>query len=507
MTMRMNALWLVACASLAACGNPTEPAPLPQDRAEPVPFTPVEVLTEFSLADAPGFADQQGGGIFAATTGDTVRLRVDGTRAPLEGHPGNGALPGLARGTFRLGPRSALVDTDTGPFLAESGWLLEPPWRQALGPGLAVTAVTPDGAAWLGHAKGLYRLHGGRLSTLKVQGQSLPDTRTLAVAPVEEGKPGVWLLREGQPWVAVEEGAERSYQVRPADVVLHEGEQGLELAGLGASVAGPAEVWLRTSERLLRRGGAGWREVVLPQKPEQLLGAGRFAWVRAGSQLLLFDADAGTWSAASGVDARALRLLAVDESGCAWARRGTETVALTHGRVPRVLGVYEGMQVVADEVVVRARPAPGPPPAQLTFEVAGVSVPVEGPAYSLGGVEADGTPRPYALVGLPAGLHTLSAVARFADGTEARRTVVFEYLPLFEGALGWEADIRPIHEARCAKCHDAGPGRALSTHALWKENLPLIVEAVRDQRMPADGPLDPQLLSVIQRWAASGANP
>ncbi len=504
--MRVSLL-LCCTLLLAACETPGAPPPLPGEQAEPVPFTPVEVLTESTLAESPGFADQHGGGIFAAATGAVLRLRVDGTRAPLEGHPGNVATPGLARGTFRLGPRSALVDTETGPFLAESGWLLEPPWREALGPGLAVTATTPDGAAWLGHAKGLYRLHGGRLSALKVQGQSLPDTRTLAVAPVEEGKPGVWLLREGQPWVAVEEGAERSYQVRPADVVLREGEQGLELAGLGASVAGLAEVWLRTSERLLRRSGAGWREVVLPQKPEQLLAAGRFAWVRAGSQLLLFDADAGTWSEASGVDARALRLLAVDESGCAWVRRGMETVALTRGPVPRVLGLYEGMQVVADGLVVRARPAPGPLPEQLTFEVAGASIPVEGPAYSLGGVEADGTLRQYALVGLPAGLHTLSAVARFADGTEARRTVTFEYLPLSAGALGWEADIRPIHEARCAKCHDTGPGRPLSTHALWKENLPLIVEAVRDQRMPADGPLDPQLLSLIQRWAASGANP
>jgi hypothetical protein len=30
---------------------------------------------------------------------------------------------------------------------------------------------------------------------------------------------------------------------------------------------------------------------------------------------------------------------------------------------------------------------------------------------------------------------------------------------------------------------------------------------VREQRMPADGPLDPQLISLIQRWASTGANP
>jgi len=36
------------------------------------------------------------------------------------------------------------------------------------------------------------------------------------------------------------------------------------------------------------------------------------------------------------------------------------------------------------------------------------------------------------------------------------------------------------------------PGRPLSTYALWKENASLITAAVRDQRMPADGPLDPR---------------
>jgi hypothetical protein len=110
-------------------------------------------------------------------------------------------------------------------------------------------------------------------------------------------------------------------------------------------------------------------------------------------------------------------------------------------------------------------------------------------------------------VGLEPGPHTLNAVARYVDGTEARRAVAFEYQPLSTVALGWQKDIRPIHEARCAKCHVSGPGRLLSSHELWRDNAPLIIAAVREQRMPADGPLDPQLISVIQRWAATGANP
>ncbi len=84
----------------------------------------------------------------------------------------------------------------------------------------------------------------------------------------------------------------------------------------------------------------------------------------------------------------------------------------------------------------------------------------------------------------------------------------FDFQPVSPGRCsGCDKDIRPIYEARCAKCHISGPGRPLSTYELWKENANLITAAVRDQRMPADGPLDPQLITLIQRWVASGAKP
>jgi len=101
----------------------------------------------------------------------------------------------------------------------------------------------------------------------------------------------------------------------------------------------------------------------------------------------------------------------------------------------------------------------------------------------------------------------LSVVALLPDGSEARRAVPFEYQPLSTVAVGWQADMKPLFETRCAKCHVSGPGRPLTTYELWKENAALITAAVRDQRMPADGPLDPQQISLIQRWVASGTLP
>ncbi|QRO02937.1 hypothetical protein JRI60_44340 [Archangium violaceum] len=486
---------------LAAC----EPS-LPQDTPKPEAFQPARVTAQAEVAPSPGFADQTGGGIFVTAAGELVRLRLDGTKAPLENHPGNPITPGRGRAVFRMGPGSALVEADNGLFMAQSGWIIAPPWRDALSLGLSASVVTPDGAAWLAHASGLFQLRDGALSQLKVDGQPLVGISSLVVAPAERVSPALWFIREDKLWNAIQTAA-GAWQVRQAQVSLHKGETLVGLAGLGESEKGAGEAWLLTSERLLRNAADGWREVALEETPEQVVAAGRFLWVKTGDGLFLYDADKDAWGQASGVDTGSLRLLTADESGCVWAQLGTETVALSRGPVPRVLGLHEGMRVVEDSLVVRARVAPGNAPESVTFQVAGVDVPVSGPAFSLGGVEADGTPKAYSFDGLGPGVHTLSAVARYADGTEARRAVSFSYQPVSSSVLGWNKDIRPIHVARCAKCHDSGPGRQLSTYQQWKDNLPLIIAAVRDQRMPADGPLDPQLISVIQRWATAGANP
>ncbi|HEX8823087.1 MAG TPA: hypothetical protein VF794_24375 [Archangium sp.] len=504
MNTRASYRALLLAGLLAACGD-SAPS-LPMDHPRPEPFQPAQLKALVDVAAAPAFADQTGGGIFATAAGEAIRLRLDGTRAVLENHPGNAVTPGRVRAVFRMGTSSALVEADNGLFLAQSGWLIAPSWRDALGPGLAATASTPDGAAWLGHASGLYQLKEGTLSALKLDGKALEGITALVAAPTDTGATGLWFLRQDVVWLSVRT-ATGAWRVSPAPVTLLEGERPMTLVGLGASEKGKAEVWLLTSRRLLRRGVDGWRQVGLARKPTQVLAAGRFVWVKAGEALLSYDADADRWGEASGVDTREFRFLAADESGCAWVQLGADTVALSRGPVPRVLGLHEGMQVVEDTLVVRARLVPGVEPVSVSFEVAGVEVPVHGPSYSLGGVETDGTPKPYSFVGLEPGPHTLSAVARYVDGTEARRAVAFEYQPLSTVALGWQKDIRPLHESRCARCHQSGPGRPLSSYELWRDNVPLIVAAVREQRMPADGPLDPQLISLIQRWAATGANP
>jgi|GEM_PF-909870 len=487
------------------CGG--GPASIPQDHPNPTPFQPMQVRAQAPVAAIPGFADQTGGGVFVTAMGEAIRVRLDGTLAPLANHPGNPVAPGKAHAVFRMGTGSALVEADNGLFLAQGGWLISPPWRDVLGAGLRATAATAEGAVWLAHDSGLFRLRDGQLAALKVAGESLDGISALVAATTEEGSSALWMLRQGELRVVVQTAAS-VWQVRSVSLPLGPGERVVDLVGLGASAKGGAETWVLTSERLLRRAADGWRGVSLAQKPTQVLASGRFVWVKAGDTLLSHDADANTWGLVSSVDTREFHFLAADESGCAWVQLGADTVALSRGPVPRVLGLYEGMTLVDDTLVVRARPAPGQAPLSFAFELGGTRVSAEGPSYCMGGVDVDGTLKPYSFLGLAPGPQTLSAVALYADGTETRRSVSFDYRPLSTEAVSWETDIRPIHVARCARCHEAkGPGMNLSTYTLWKDNATRIIAAVREQRMPADGPLDPQLITLIQRWAATGANP
>ncbi len=73
--------------------------------------------------------------------------------------------------------------------------------------------------------------------------------------------------------------------------------------------------------------------------------------------------------------------------------------------------------------------------------------------------------------------------------------------------LSWAADIDSISTSRCAKRHTTGTMPELKTFAQWKESSTLILNAVRDRRMPADGPLDPAGIQAIARWVNGGTLP
>jgi hypothetical protein len=126
--------------------------------------------------------------------------------------------------------------------------------------------------------------------------------------------------------------------------------------------------------------------------------------------------------------------------------------------------------------------------------------------FSLGGAEASGVLKPVSLASLQDGWHTLTVTATVGEASLSRR-VHFEFLGSSSAVISWEADIRALSEARCAKCHTTGTDPSLATYEEWRANAAAIASAVRESRMPADGPLDAASVASIVRWVNGGARP
>lgn len=495
---------------------------------ETLTAAPVDVTTVASMVDVaatPAFADERGGGLFIDLAGRVVRLRGDGTRAALESHPQNAVPPGPATSIWPLGPYTALVVTDRGLYVADSGWLIAPPWQTRLSAsGFLSSATAPDGVAWIAHQDGLFRVEGGELKELKANGASITGITALAIGPSTDLRPGVWFAQGNTVSVAAQTGA-NAYAIRDSGLTAEELAGGVRgIAGITASrtSAGTSagEIWIITPKVLYLRTLVSWRRYELGRTPKQVMSTGRFLWLQSGDGLYRYDADARMWMNAKGLEA-VPRLLAVDAAGSAWVRVGDRTLSISPTPPIRLLGLYQNQVIYEPETVVQlvtpgatplealswrfddAEPRtvdvtkgqPGPPPQQaLTF-------------HSLAGVEPSGRNRLVSFAALTDGLHTLEVTTRTIDGVEGKRLVHFDLEASASVQVSWQRDIRPLSETRCNKCHSTGTQPELATFEQWKTFANAAAAAVRDRRMPADGPLDAAGIQLVQRWVTGGTLP
>ncbi len=509
-------LRFLSCLGLCACGTGSV-----SEALLPTPFDASVLLSSSAISSAPGFADQRGGGIFAGQNGQVLRLRADGSGGPLTAHPGNPVAPGSVTAVWPLGPFSALVGTSTGLFVAESGWVIAPSWQSLLSAdGLVATVLDTHGVAWLAHQSGLFRLEGGQLFELTSGGEHLAGVTSLAVAPGPSGGEAVWFAGAEKLHCAERQSA-GGYVIKESGLSPENLKGGvLALAGIAPSPLSSGELWATTpSGGLWRYRGGTWSHYALAPSPEQLLSAGRFAWLRAGDALYRYDADEGSWGEAKGL-AAGLSLQAVDAAGTAWVREGEESHVISNGWVPRLSGVFQNEEVYGTEAVITAQVSTQTEILAVSYRIdegeesqvrlddalPGTGAHLGQWVFSLGGT-AHSEPKPFSLAGYNDGPHTLSAIAIYKGGHMVTRRLHFELKAGLSGTVAWAANIKPLFEARCAKCHTSGPGRDLSAFELWKRDSGLIVAAVKDRRMPADGPLDPALIARIVRWVNGGMLP
>jgi hypothetical protein len=506
---------LLGVALCAGCGGGTV-----SETLNPTSFDALKVEAPVALQAAPSFADERGGGVFIDPTGKVVRLRADGTVGRIESHPGNDTPAGAATAVWPLGPYTALVTTNQGLYVAESGWLIQPAWRDALtASGLKATALGENGVAWIAHESGLFRIEDGVLGELKEGAASITGITGLAVAPSLTGGIGVWFAR-GEKLSCAEQTTKTSFSIVDSGLSADSVKGGIKaLAAIAAAPGSKGELWAITNKVLWRHDEAGWRPYELGRVPKEIASSGRVLWLRAGDGLFRYDADAKAWTEAKGL-AAVPTLIAADATGAAWVRVEDKTLAVSPQVTARVQGLFQNARVYAPELTVNASVPVTSMPEQMTFKLddgpdivvlAAAALPGDGAAasqlfFSMGGVDATGRDKPYPLAGLMDGLHTLKVETKFAGGTSTR-LLHWDFRGGSNVQLSYATDIKPIQTARCDKCHTKGPGQEMWTFEQWVAQKDAITKAVGEQRMPADGLLDPASIQKIQRWVAAGAKP
>ncbi|MCC6335761.1 MAG: hypothetical protein IT380_17430 [Myxococcales bacterium] len=490
----------------------------------PTPFDSTLTESTLALSAAPSFADERGGGIFVDLAGRVVRMRANGSQGVIEAHPQNPVLPGPAEAVWALGPYSALVSTSRGVFVADTGWLISPPWQATLpAAGFKGSTVGENGVGWLAHEQGLYRLEGGLLTELKVEGASVAGLTALAVGPAPDGVQGLWFA-QGESLTSASPTSRTAWTVRDSGLSAKDLAGGVKaMAGITASKDSPGEVWAITPHALFQFTVLGWRRYELGRSPRQIMSSGRVAWLQAGDGLFRYDADAQRWTEAKGLPA-VPTLVAVDAAGVAWVRVGEKTYSVSPGPAARLVGLFENMRVYEPELPVTGLVPATPAPTALSWRFddgQAHDVPVmnaaagTGPtagllSFALGGQQSATEQKPVSFATLEDGRHTLELTVTYGEGaaaTTSARRLHFEFLGSASAVLSFERDIRPLSDGRCAKCHAAGTQPELRTYEQWVANAPAIATAVRDRRMPADGPLDPAGILAIQRWVNGGAQP
>lgn len=517
MNLKTSAFFFAA--TLAACGAPPNSTPKQPLNASPLELT--QTKTNLVLQATPGFADERGGGIFIDLDGRAVRLRADGSLGPLENHPLNPVQPGRALAAWPMTPFTALVGTDKGFYLASSGWLISLPWRDAISvAGVKAVSLSSDGVGWIAHEQGLFRITDGKIYELKIGGGSFIGLDALTHAPAPDGTPAMWFSQGDKLNYAIQTEP-NVFKVFPSGLDPSVVQGGIfAIAGIGPSATSKGELWVAAKGSLWRLDQDGWFGFSVKASATQLLAAGRVMWMRAGDALFRYEADSYDWKQVSGFEV-VPSLMAAEASGTAWVRVGKETLTLSRGVVPRVYELFEGVRVYSAETPVKVAMPKASRPTEVSFKLddkEAITVPLaqalEGEGleaglvfFSMAGFDGAGKARPQSFNGELNGVHGLKITATYDSGKTSGRTLNFDFRAGMMAQVGYAKDMVPLFAQRCAKCHTDGPGHPMTSYDVWKKEKDKILSAVVEGRMPADGPMDPAQIQLVQRWVNGGAAP
>jgi len=443
--------------ALCACGDapqragrsvhPEQPAHDRRFVAEPV------ARAAISLS---GRAAVQTAGGLAVVDGEALR-GLDGL---------DGDLVGVADSASGL-----LVVTTAGAFVqADGAWapvrLID---RDALGAPVAV--VEGPGAVWVVAERGLARVEGSAVGSMRPVPPWSAPPRSAAAGP--DGRT-LWVVVDG-----------RLHRARDAEGTLSWTRFGSrEAAGVGVGRDGAPVRGTPDGAQVLLRGAWQAAPAAVGQ-PEAIRGHPQATvWVQGSAGWLHWD---GAWTPVTGIPGDA-RLLGVTAEGGA---------VVATARTTRV--VHAGPAVGLSGLPADVLDAPTSVRAWVTRPetVDALALTVDGDRLA---PDEDGTwtldPDAFGFVEIRLRVEARSGDEIYASADYALRSVPVE-------PPTWSDDIRPLFEAKCALCHGAGASaRPLDARDDWIAAIDEIVANVSSGRMPLPPVelLDGREVALVRTW-------
>ncbi len=484
----------VALLCVSAC---SAPGPIAL-RVEPVERAPLQVkrLATPSRAAA-AWAGPEGDGLLALESGELLRVDAAGNTLfvlPAAGEPS----------TTR--PTTGFVERDANTVLAlgpEAQWVLTDGSRAAV---LPEFLSAPTG---LGHAgrrvfwasrRGVHTTIDGAWVRLDDAAGPVIDATTLIGSDQ-----GAWVLRSASlQRVSLDDGIEWTRTGLKASHLASMGDgRVVAITDLGVSILRGDEV------THFEREAAGGKLL-----PTAVSGGGGFAWLLWGGSLLrtdgtrwealLSDAAFGPTATIS-VDVSGAAALLIDADGQAWRVLAQEAL--------RLRGLAEESWITsAADVPLDAVVEPALAPLSVSYALDGLALASRTAAPFGWGTTGEAV---RTLMGLTEGTHHVDVEVQLADGGVLNRTRTFfvQSTPGDGGSndggsvLSYAADIAPLYETNCARCHSRAVARDLSTYATLTADVPRLRAAISSRRMPSDILLDPAAFNALLEWIDSGAGP
>ncbi len=491
---------LLGCASSAAIRDgsvsPDARAPKTAERV-PLPAGAKAVAV---------FARGGGEGIIALADGRFLAVDARGEVHPIDRIPGERAQPGeLPVASFwPRGPDEAIAMVPAGILALDRGVVHREPLAPFLRAPRAFAPLGGGDALWA-TADGVYANYTNQWFALEAPAGAgtLGDVSQIVPLAFRNAKPGArdaW-IRTGSKLLRVHLEPAQGAGASPA-ITWIDPAPGVPLGAVHdiarVDPAGGAVVSDRGVTLVGEESIRTFHEDPAAGLPAALSGGGGWAWVAWNGRILRTNGE--TWESVGSVAPGPGTRIAADEGTGAFALVLDGAGGVTRIQVEDALftsGLASGATVFDTKVDLEILPA-GSHIARVTFALDGKELATRtAPPWGWG---EDGA-RSLELSSLGLGNHQVDIRARI-DGTpqELARTIRFTYGSPIGRVPGYEADIAPLYDARCGRCHSGGVASDLSSYERLSAQARQVRASIREARMPPDLKLDPVSAALFTTW-------